>query len=63
MTHHNIASANFSKKTLKNLQKKGIFITSSFYSPGRDGTFANGETVYQLSNGQVRTFLEILAIA
>lgn len=63
MQHHSIASANFSKKTLAKLTKSGLFIVSSTFIPGTDGSFANGECAYLLSDGTMKTFLQVLALA
>lgn len=60
--HNKIASRHFSAPTLKTLAKANIFITSVTYIPGLDGTYSNGETAYQLSDGRIRTFLQILEI-
>ena len=61
--HHSIASANFSKKTLNKLAKAGLFIVSSTWIPGADGSYANGESAYVLSNGQMKSFLGVLKLA
>jgi hypothetical protein len=65
-TNHPIPSSHFSKKTLKALNQKGIYIIGSTYVPGPDGSFANGDTGYMLSDnetGKVRTFLQVLEMA
>lgn len=61
--HHPIASANFSKKLLNKLAKCGLFIVSSTWIPGADGSYANGESAYMLSDGTMKTFLQVLALA
>lgn len=61
--HHEIPASKFNKRTLAKLAKKGLFIVWSYWMPGNDGSFANGETGYQLSNGQVRTHLQVLELA
>ncbi len=63
MQHHPIASANFSKKILNKLAKAGLLIVGSTYIPGDDGSFANGETAYLLSDGTMKTFMQVLAFA
>jgi hypothetical protein len=63
MQHHFIASANFSKKTLNKLTKAGLFIVSSTYIPGANGSYANGESAYLLSDGTMKTFMQVLALA
>lgn len=63
MTHHSIASANFSKKTLRALSGKNLFIVSSTWITGDDGTYMTGETAYLLSNGKLMTFLDVLKLA
>jgi hypothetical protein len=61
--HHDIASSAFSKSTLRKLAKAGIFIVSATWIPGTDGSYANGESAYLLSNGQMKSFLQVLALA
>lgn len=61
--HHEITASKFNKRTLAKLAKKGLFLVWSYWMPGKYGSFANGETGYQLSNGQVRTHLEVLELA
>lgn len=61
-THHPIPSTHFAKKTLRQLSKKGITITGATWIPGADGSYANGETAYELEvNGcrYLRTFLQV----
>lgn len=56
----------FSPKTLKALAKKGIRVIGATWLPGQDGSFANGETGYNLDdNGthRVRRFREVLELA
>jgi len=62
-THHKIAASHFSKKTLRALSKKGIFLIQSTWVPDIDGSYANGMTAYALSNGQMKSYLEVLALA
>ena len=62
-THHPIASAKFSNATLRRLTKKGIFLVSSAWIPGADGSFANGETAFLVSDGRFLTALEVLKLA
>jgi hypothetical protein len=61
--HHHIASASFSKRTLNKLAKANLFIVSSTWIPGTDGTFANGESAYLLSDGSLNSFLKVLELA
>jgi len=61
--HHFIASSAFSKSTLRKLAKAGIFIVSATWIPGTDGSYANGESAYILSNGQMKSFLDVLKLA
>jgi hypothetical protein len=64
--HHEIAGSHFSKKTLKALEKKGITIHSATWTPGYDGSYANGFTCYMLDDngtGRMRSFIEVLDIA
>ena len=45
----------FARKTIKALAKKGIRIYSKTWLPGKDGSFANGQTGYKLDdNGTSR---------
>ena len=62
-THHKIAASHFNKKTLRALSKKGIFLIQSTWVPDIDGSYANGMTAYVLSNGQMKSYLEVLALA
>lgn len=58
MTHHFIAKLDFSKKVLNALARKDIFIVSAFcINP------LSGEVAYQLSDGRVRSLLDVIAIA
>lgn len=61
--HHPICGSHFSAKTLRSLTKKGLFLVSATYVPGEDGTYANGETAYALSNGKLVSFLDVLKLA
>jgi hypothetical protein len=61
--HHPIAASAFSKSTLRNLAKAGLFIVSATFIPGSDGSYANGESAYVLSNGQMKSYLEVLKLA
>mgnify|MGYP003661600841 CR=1 FL=1 len=62
-SHHPIAGAKFSNATLRRLTKKGIFLVSSTWIPGADGSFANGETAFLVSDGRLLTALEVLKLA
>ena len=62
-THHKIAASHFNKKTLRSLSKKGIFLVQSTWVPDIDGNYSNGMTAYVLSNGQMKTYLQVLALA
>lgn len=62
-SHHLIAGAKFSNSTLRRLAKKGIFIASSTWITGADGSFANGETAFLVSDGRLLTALEVLKLA
>lgn len=62
-SHHPIAKGAFKAKTLRALANKNIFLASASWIPGADGSFANGETVYLLSNGKMVSFLEVLKLA
>lgn len=61
--HHTIAASAFSKSTLSKLAKAGIFIVSATFIPGADGSYANGESAYILSNGEMKSYLDVLKIA
>lgn len=58
MAHHFIAKLDFSKKVLNALARKGIFVVSAFCSNP-----LSGEVAYQLSDGRVRSLLDVIAIA
>ena len=58
--HHPICGSHFSAKTLRSLAKKGLFLASATWVPGLDGTYANGETAYLLSDGRMLSFLQVL---
>jgi hypothetical protein len=45
------------------LAKKNLFIADATIVPGSDGSYANGQTAYLLSTGELRTFLDILDLA
>ena len=65
MKNHEI-SKDFSKKIVKALNKKGIFIVGSTFVPGSDGSFANGERAYMLNDngtGMTRLYLEVERMA
>ena len=67
-THHPIASANFSKKTLRSLAKRGVYVIGSHHAPGANGSYVavDAMTVYTLNdNGtaRVRNFGEVIALA
>ncbi len=62
-SHHPIAGSKFSNATLRRLTKKGIFLISSTWIPGADGSFANGETAFLVSDGRLLTVLQVLKLA
>jgi hypothetical protein len=62
-THHPIAGSKFSAKTLRALSKKNIFVASATWITGADGSYANGETAFLLSDGRLMSFLEVLKAA
>lgn len=56
----------FAKEVVKALKKRGITIVGATWVPGKDGSYANGETAYRLNdNGtsKLRTYLEVVALA
>ncbi len=61
-THHKIAAAHFNKTTLRSLSKKGFILTQATWVSDIDGNFANGMTAYIFSNGQMKSYLEVLAL-
>lgn len=61
--HSKLASRNFSATTLAALRAKGITLSHTTWLPDASGSFANGETGYMLSDGRLRTFSEVLALA
>jgi len=62
-SHHPIAGSKFSNATLRRLAKKQIFLVSSTWIPGADGSFANGETAFLVSDGRLLTFMQVLKLA
>lgn len=65
-THHPIPARHFNARTLRALTKKGIAIIGATCLPNSVGSFAGGETGYNLDDngtGRVRTYLEVLALA
>ena len=63
MTQTMTATRDFSKATIKALRAQGIAIAFATWIPGTDGTYANGERAYMLSNGCLRTHAEVIALA
>ena len=64
--NHPISSSHFSKRTLKALNRKGIYIIGGTWVPGADGTYANGESGYMLDDngtGRLMRFLQVLELA
>ena len=56
----------FSRPTIVMLRKKGISIIGATWLPGEDGSYANGETGYELNNNgqhQIRTYLQVIDMA
>lgn len=62
-SHNEIAASHFNKKTLRSLAKKGLYIVQSTFLPGANGCYSNGETAYVISNGQIKTYLQVLSLA
>ena len=63
MTHHSIPATHFNKRTLRALTAMGIFIAYSQAVPAFAGDRYFQATGYMLSTGELRTYLEVLAIA
>jgi len=61
-SHHKIAATHFNKTTLRSLSKKGFILTQATWVSDIDGNFANGMTAYIFSNGQMKSYLEVLAL-
>lgn len=61
------AIAQFGKRTVKKLAKKGITLVSAHNMPNAEtGSYANGETGYLLDDngtGRMRNYLQVLEIA
>lgn len=58
--------SNFSRTTIARLAKRGIRIVGMTVIPDANGSYANGDTGYNLDNQgqyQVKTFSEVLALA
>lgn len=62
-THHPITGSKFSTATLRRLAKKNLFLVGSTWITGVDGTYANGESAFLVSDGRMLTFLQVLAEA
>ena len=62
LRHHPIPASHFNKRTLSALTKKGVAIVSMTALPDEKGSFLNSETGYQLSTGQLLTYLAVLAL-
>lgn len=61
-----IVRRHFAAKTLRVLAAKGIEVVSTTFIPGRDGSFANGETAYNVNDngcGRILTFTQVLEVA
>ena len=63
--NNNIARRYFSAKTVRSLAKKGLSVVTAAHMPGANGSYiaADACTGFTLSDGRIRTFLEVLAIA
>jgi hypothetical protein len=59
-THHPIAGSKFSASTLRRLAKKNLFLVSATWITGTDGSYANGETAFLVSDGRMLTLLQVL---
>lgn len=56
----------FSSKTRNTLARKGITVLTATFIPGSDGSFANGERAYNVSDngcGRVWTFAQVMEAA
>jgi hypothetical protein len=56
----------FSRPTIVMLRKKGITIIGATHLPDEKGSYANGETGYELNNNgqyQIRTYLQVIDMA
>lgn len=63
MSNRQVTDA-FGRTTLKALKaREGVTIAYVNWLPGADGTMANGERGYMLSDGRMRTFIEVLRLA
>lgn len=63
MSHNLFAAKDFSKRTLKALANKGLFVVGIQLLPGDDGSWANAETGYVLADGTIQTFLNVLDLS
>lgn len=64
--NHSIPANHFSKKTLRALNKKGMFIIGMTAIPDSTGSFLNSSTGYEINdNGtsRIRSFLDVLKLA
>ena len=57
-----IVTRAFGSKVVRALAKKGLTVVDSKTIPGKDGSYANGDTAYQLSDGRM-LLLDVIAIA
>jgi hypothetical protein len=62
-SHHPIAGSKFSTATLRRLAKKNLFLVSATWITGADGSYANGEAAFALSDGRLLTFLQVIKAA
>lgn len=65
LTHCPIAARAFSRATLRALAARGVFLIDARALPGAGGSYiaADACTGYMLSTGQIRTWLEVKALA
>lgn len=62
-SHHRISRLSFNAKTLRGLEKKNLFLAGSTYLPDSSGSFLNGQVGFLLSDGKIKTYLEVLKLA
>ena len=63
MTQHHFSARDFSRKVRNALTKAGLTVQTSFWIPGPNCDFANGETAYLLSDGRLLRWSDVVRIA
>lgn len=64
-TTKNLGARYFGRATVRALAAKGVVVVDAIAMPGVDGSYIAPDacTMYALSDGRLRTYLDVLAIA